>query len=47
MPRAEDRWSRTLGIAALVLLAVVLLAWGAFWFQLHAAASSIGPAAGA
>jgi type VI secretion system protein ImpK len=47
MPIAEDRWSRTLGIAALVLFVVVLLAWGGFWFQLHAAASQIGPAAGA
>lgn len=46
-PIAEDRWSRTLGIAALVMLVIVLLAWGGFWFQLHAAAAQIGPAAGA
>lgn len=46
-PIAEDRWSRNLGIAALVMLVVVLLGWGGFWFQLHAAASQIGPAAGA
>jgi len=44
---AEDRWSRTLGITALVLLAVVLLAWGGFWFQLHTAAARIAPALGA
>jgi len=41
-PHGGDAWSRGLGIAALALLLVVLLAWGAFWLQLGSAASQIG-----
>lgn len=47
MPVPEDRISRTLGIAALLMMVIVLLMWGGFWFQLHTAALSIGFAAGA
>jgi type VI secretion system protein ImpK len=36
-----DRWSRGLGIAALVLLFLVLLAYGGFWFALISGASQI------
>lgn len=39
---AVDRWSRGLGIAALVLLLIALLAYVAFWFQLRTGASQIG-----
>ncbi len=38
---AVDRWSRGLGIAALVLLVVALLAFGGFWFVLSSGASHI------
>jgi len=37
-----DPWSRALGIAALVLLLVTLLAFGGFWFALSSGASHIG-----
>jgi len=37
-----DPWSRALGIAALVLLVVTLLAFGGFWFALSTGASHIG-----
>jgi type VI secretion system protein ImpK len=40
--RAIDRWSRGLGIAALCLLGLVLLAYGAFWFMLNSGASQLG-----
>lgn len=36
-----DGWSRGLGIAALVLLLLVLLAYGGFWFLLSSGASRI------
>jgi type VI secretion system protein ImpK len=36
-----DRWSRGLGIAALVLLVLVLLAFGGFWFLLSSGAAQI------
>ena len=36
---AGDRWSRGLGIAALCLLLLVLLAYGGFWLVLSAGAS--------
>ena len=36
-----DRWSRGLGIAALILLMLALLAYGGFWFQLNAGALQI------
>ena len=39
---AVDRWSRGLGIAALVLLILVLLAFGGFWFVLSLALSVLG-----
>lgn len=42
-----DPWSRGLGIAALAMLLIVLLAWGAFWLQLGTAATRIGSGAGA
>ncbi len=38
---AVDRWSRGLGIAALVLLVLVLLAFGGFWFLLGSGAAQI------
>jgi len=38
---AVDRWSRGLGIAALVLLVLVLLAFGGFWFLLSSGAAQI------
>ena len=38
---AVDRWSRGLGIAALVLLILVLLAFGGFWFLLSTGAAQI------
>ncbi|MGA7523386.1 MAG: DotU family type IV/VI secretion system protein [Acidobacteriaceae bacterium] len=44
MPVSQDPWSRGLGIAALVMLVFVLLAWGAFWLQLGSTAARIGPA---
>jgi type VI secretion system protein ImpK len=37
-----DPWSRALGIAALVLLVITLLAFGGFWFALSTGASHIG-----
>ena len=37
-----DPWSRALGIAALVLFVITLLAFGGFWFALSAGASHIG-----
>src|SRR6266702_6083815 len=37
-----DPWSRSLGIAALVLLVITLLAFGGFWFALSTGASHIG-----
>ena len=37
-----DPWSRALGIAALVLFAITLLAFGGFWFALSSGASHIG-----
>jgi type VI secretion system protein ImpK len=37
-----DRWSRGLGIAALILFVLALLAYGGFWFQLNSGAASIG-----
>jgi type VI secretion system protein ImpK len=36
-----DRWSRGLGIAALILFVLVLLAYGGFWFVLSSGASQI------
>lgn len=45
-PATIDPWSRGFGIAALLMLLVVLLAWGAFWLQLGSAAAPIGPGAG-
>ena len=36
-----DPWSRALGIAALVLLVISLLAFGGFWFALSSGASHI------
>lgn len=36
-----DRWSRGLGIAALVLFVTALLAFGGFWFALSSGASHI------
>jgi type VI secretion system protein ImpK len=36
-----DRWSRGLGIAALILFVLVLLAYGGFWFVLNSGASQI------
>jgi type VI secretion system protein ImpK len=36
-----DRWSRGLGIAALVLLLLTLLAYGGFWFALSSGVSQI------
>lgn len=44
---AKDPWSRGLGIAALALLIVVLVAWGAFGLQLASAAARIASGAGA
>ncbi len=51
MPRAEapdikaiatvDRWSRGLGIAAIVLVVLTVLAFGGFWFILNSGASRI------
>ena len=38
---AIDPWSRTLGIAALVVLVITLLAFGGFWFLLSTGASHI------
>jgi type VI secretion system protein ImpK len=38
---AVDRWSRGLGITALVLLVLVLLAFGGFWFLLSSGAAQI------
>jgi type VI secretion system protein ImpK len=38
---AVDRWSRGLGIAALVLLVLVLSAFGGFWFLLSSGAAQI------
>ena len=38
---AVDRWSRGLGIAALVLFVLTLLAFGGFWFALSSGASQI------
>jgi type VI secretion system protein ImpK len=40
--RAIDRWSRTLGIAALCLLLAMLLAYGGFWFSLSTGLSQLG-----
>ncbi|HTZ58687.1 MAG TPA: DotU family type IV/VI secretion system protein [Acidobacteriaceae bacterium] len=37
-----DRWSRGLGIAALCLLLVMLLAFGGFWFALSSGISQLG-----
>jgi type VI secretion system protein ImpK len=37
-----DRWSRGLGIAALCLLGLVLLAYGGFWIMLSSGASKLG-----
>lgn len=37
-----DPWSRALGIAALVLFVITLLAFGGFWFVLSTGASHIG-----
>jgi hypothetical protein len=37
-----DPWSRALGIAALVLFVITLLAFGGFWFALSSGASHIG-----
>jgi type VI secretion system protein ImpK len=37
-----DPWSRGLGIAALILLVLTLLAYGGFWFALSSGASQIG-----
>jgi len=39
---AVDPWSRTLGIAALLLFVITLLAFGGFWFLLNSGASHIG-----
>jgi type VI secretion system protein ImpK len=39
---AIDRWSRGLGIAALCLLGLVLLAYGGFWIILSSGASQLG-----
>jgi hypothetical protein len=36
-----DPWSRALGIAAVVLFVITLLAFGGFWFALSAGASHI------
>jgi hypothetical protein len=36
-----DRWSRGLGIAALILFVLALLAYGGFWFALGSGASHI------
>jgi type VI secretion system protein ImpK len=36
-----DRWSRGLGIAALILFVLALLAYGGFWFALSSGASHI------
>ena len=36
-----DRWSRALGIAALVLFVITLLAFGGFWFALSSGAAHI------
>ena len=44
---AADPWSRGLGIAAWVMLILVLLAWGGFWLQLGSAAARIASGAGA
>lgn len=38
---AIDRWSRGLGIAALVLLALTVLAFGGFWIVLNSGAAHI------
>lgn len=38
---AVDRWSRALGIAALCLLALALLAYGVFWIALSSGASHV------
>ena len=40
--RTIDRWSRTLGIAALCLLLAMLLAFGGFWFSLSSSLSQLG-----
>jgi len=37
-----DPWSRALGIAAVVLFIITLLAFGGFWFALSTGASHIG-----
>lgn len=42
-----DSWSRGLAIAALAMLIVVLLAWGAFSLQLGSAAARLAAGAGA
>ncbi|KAA6461946.1 DotU family type IV/VI secretion system protein [Acidobacteria bacterium AB60] len=39
---AGDRWSRGLGIAALVLLVIVILLYGGFWFALGSGISQLG-----
>jgi type VI secretion system protein ImpK len=41
-PRAIDRWSRGLGIAAIFLLLAMLLAYGGFWLALSSGASQLG-----
>src|SRR5579875_2506149 len=46
-PVSVDPWSRGLGIAALVMLVLVFLAWGAFWLQLGSAATRIASGTGA
>jgi hypothetical protein len=38
---ALDRWSRGLGLAALVLAVITVLAYGGFWFALHSGVSQI------
>lgn len=40
--KATDPWSRGLGIAAIVLFVIMVLAFGGFWMALSSGASSIG-----
>lgn len=40
--KSVDVWSRGLGIAAIVLFVVMVLAFGGFWMMLSSGASSIG-----
>lgn len=37
-----DRWSRALGIVALILFVLLLLTYGGAWFELHSGASQLG-----